>query len=258
MHLHYPWPDSLPAEWFYNEVTVPVGQDVQGSYFMADGFAQGYFGMQVNSPTTRHILFSIWSPFHTDDPKKVPDSQKILLLKKGEGVHAGEFGNEGSGGQSYLNFPWKAGNTYRFLVQAKPDSLRHTTFTAWFYAPEEARWRLIACWSRPGTTSWLTGLHSFLENFDPAYGDHQRLVRFGRQWVCDPNGHWTPLTRALFTGDNTARKGYRLDYGGGAEGSYFYLRNGGFFSDNTPLNRLFQRPMAPNDKAPAIDFAALP
>ncbi|MBS1656337.1 MAG: DUF5077 domain-containing protein, partial [Bacteroidetes bacterium] len=59
-------------EWFYNEITVPAGNDVVGSYFMADGFAEGYFGMQVNSPTERRVLFSVWSPFATDDPKKIP------------------------------------------------------------------------------------------------------------------------------------------------------------------------------------------
>ena len=103
VHLNYPLPEGTNAEWFYNEVFVPSGYDIQGSYFMAGGFSQGYFGMQVNSPTERHILFSVWSPFSTDDPKKIPDSQKIELVAKGPSVHAGEFGNEGSGGQSYLN-----------------------------------------------------------------------------------------------------------------------------------------------------------
>jgi hypothetical protein len=84
VHLNYKVPDEVKdnIEWFYNEVTVPVGNDVLGSYFMADGFNGGYFGMQVNSPTERHILFSIWSPFTTDDPKKIPDSLKIVMLKK--------------------------------------------------------------------------------------------------------------------------------------------------------------------------------
>ena len=57
---------------------VPEGNDVLGSYFMANGFAQGYFGIQVNSPTERRILFSVWSPFHTDDPSEIPD-QAILI-----------------------------------------------------------------------------------------------------------------------------------------------------------------------------------
>jgi hypothetical protein len=241
VHLNYETPKDLQAEWFYNEVTVPVGQDKQGSYFMADGFGQGYFGMQVNGPDERHILFSVWSPFQTDDPKSIPDSMKILLARKGDNVHAGAFGNEGSGGQSYMNYIWKAGNTYRFLLRALPEDHGYTEFTAWFFAPELGHWQLIASFRRPQTQSWLKGLHSFLENFDPEQGDKSRYVLFNHQWVADSQGHWTPVTRARFTGDNTARKGYRLDYAGGLMDGAFFLKNAGFFAQRVALNTWFDR-----------------
>lgn len=107
-----------------------------GTYFMANGFAEGYFGIQVNSEKERRILFSVWSPFHTDDPKSIPDDQKILLLKKGEGVYTGEFGNEGSGGQSFLRYNWQAETTYKFLLKGEPDGKGNTVYSAWFFAPE--------------------------------------------------------------------------------------------------------------------------
>jgi hypothetical protein len=259
-------PPGEQAEWFYNEVKVPAGQDLEGSYFMACGFAQGYFGMQVNSPTERHILFSVWSPFETDDPASVPDSQRIRVLKKGEGVHAQAFGHEGSGGQSYLNYRWKAGHTYKFLVHAQPAADRHTVFTAWLYAPEEGRWRLIASFSRPQTRTWLTGLYSFLENFDPEQGIYRRYVQFNHQWIRDTAGRWIELRRAEFTTDNTGRKGYRMDYAGGVQGPAFYLENCGHFSTYTAANTWFERP-APADgrrpggsagRQPEIDLRMLP
>ena len=74
---------------------MPAGGDVIGSYFMADGFAHGYFGMQVNSEKERRILFSVWSPYNTQNPDEIPQDQRIELLKKGDGVHTGKFGNEG-------------------------------------------------------------------------------------------------------------------------------------------------------------------
>lgn len=252
VHLNYSVPDDLNVEWFYNEVTVPPGNDVIGSYFMADGFGEGYFGMQVNSPTERHILFSVWSPYSTDDPKSIPDDQKIQLLKKGEGVHTGEFGNEGSGGQSYMNYPWKAGTTYRFLLHGKPDGPDHTIYTAYFYAPEKGKWLLIASFRRPKTHTWLKHLYSFLENFSPDQGDKERQVLFGNQWVRSDEGKWMELNNIRFTADNTARKAYRMDYSGGVKGSRFYLRNCGFFSDYTPIDTLFERPL--NGKQPAIDL----
>ena len=79
-------------KYFYNEMTVPKGSDLLGSYFMANGFAEGYFGIQVNSETERIILFSLWSPFKTDDPTSIPEDQKIKLLKKGDDVISNDFG----------------------------------------------------------------------------------------------------------------------------------------------------------------------
>ena len=47
----------------------------------------------------------------------------------------GEFGNEGSGGQSYLVYPWKSGQVYRFLVRATPQAESNSTiFTCEWYA----------------------------------------------------------------------------------------------------------------------------
>jgi len=252
VHLGYVVPDGLNAEWFYNEVTVPKDNDVLGSYFMACGFGEGYFGIQVNSPTERHILFSVWSPFKTDDPKSIPEDQKIIMLKKGDSVHTGEFGNEGSGGQSYMNYLWKAGNTYRFLVHAKPDGKDRTEYTAYFYAPETGKWQLIASFSRPKTNTYLKHLHSFLENFDPEQGIYTREVHFNNEWICDSTGKWIELTKARFTGDNTAVKGYRMDYAGGVQGDHFYLKNCGFFNKYTPRNIFFERPSG--NKKPDVDL----
>ena len=256
VHLNYPIPADEQIEWFYNEVTVPVNQDVIGSYFMANGFAEGYFGMQVNSDQERRILFSVWSPFKTDDPKSIPKDKQILLLKKGEGVHTGEFGNEGSGGQSYLKYSWKAGNTYKFLLQGKPSEDSTTTYTAYFFAPESNKWSLIACFKRPKTQTYLKRPHSFLENFITETGDIGRMVYFGNQWFCNSAGKWTTIDQAKFSADATARKGYRMDYAGGKEGKLFFLRNCGFFDMLTEIGTEFVRDA---DKvAPQIDFSKLP
>ncbi|MDR1089864.1 MAG: DUF5077 domain-containing protein, partial [Prevotella sp.] len=79
VHMRYTVPAGHTAEWFYNEVTVPEGNDHVGSYYMANGFSEGYFGMQVNSATERRILFSVWSPYETDDPSTIPDEDRVKL-----------------------------------------------------------------------------------------------------------------------------------------------------------------------------------
>lgn len=258
VHLRYPVPAEWKQDvkWFYNEIEVPQKMDVVGSYFMADGFNGGYFGMQVNSQTERRVLFSVWSPFQTDDPKIIPDSMRVSLMAKGAGVHGGEFGSEGSGGQSYMLYPWQAGKTYAFLLRAEPDKIKHTTvYTAWFKDVAAGKWMLVAGFARPQTTGYLSSLYSFVENFEPDNGDKIRRAYFKNQWIANSNNQWHELTAATYTGDETARKNYRKDYAGGLAGGAFYLQNGGFFDALVPLNQSFERPAG---KAPVIDLEALP
>ena len=269
VHLSYQMPPNKSIEWFYNEVTIPKGKDEIGSYYMANGFKEGYFGIQVNSETERRILFSVWSPFTTDDPKSIPDSLKIVLLRKGKNTHIGEFGNEGSGGQSYLKFNWKGDITYRFLTQVKPTDNNSTIYTAYFYDTEAQKWLLIASFKRPATHTWYTQPHSFLENFEPERGTLNRKGFYNNQWVCETSegkfvtasgawqeGIWTELTTAKFKNDATGRKKARMDFKGGVENNQFFLSNCGFFSDYTLPNTFFER--KPMGEKPVIDFNALP
>ncbi|WP_417444362.1 DUF3472 domain-containing protein [Joostella sp.] len=255
VHLNYTPPKDKDILWFYNEITVPEGQDVLGSYFMANGFGEGYFGMQVNSESERRVLFSVWSPFKTQNPDEIPDDYKIILLGKGEGVTTGEFGNEGSGGQSYKVFNWKAANTYKFLLKGEPSVNNSTDYTAYFFDPEAGEWNLIASFRRPHTSTYLKRQHSFLENFITGTGFKTRMGVYGNQWVRDTDGVWNELTEAKFTADATARKGSRLDYAGGAKGNTFFMKNCGFFSEQTEMNTMHTR--TANGKAPEIDFSKL-
>lgn len=255
VHLAYQLPAGT-TEWFYNEVTVPKDGETMHSYYMVAGFGEGYFGMQYNAPTERRVLFSVWSPFDTQDPRNIPDDQKIKLLKKGKDVHIGEFGNEGSGGQSYLKYPWKAGETYKFLMRVRPEGADHTTYTAYFYATEEKEWRLIASFSRPKTHTWYTHAHSFLENFNPEQGYLSRKVFYGNQWARSKDGKWTRVTEATFTHDATANAKVRLDYQGGeTKDNRYYLKMGGFFNESIPMGTKLH--CKPTTEAPEIDWDAL-
>jgi hypothetical protein len=244
VHLGYTAPAN--SQWFYNEVTVPVGQDPIGSYFMANGFSQGYFGMQVNSSSERRILFSVWNP----------TGGTTTSTRAGTGVVVQTFTGEGEGGQAYLDYNWVAGTTYKFLTEATPDSAGNTTFSSWFYAPEVGSWKFITSWLRPSTNTYLTGLYSFVENFQDTNGYLGRKANFGNQWVKSSTGTWTELTSAYFDGDATANNQQRMDYAGGFSGSKFYLQNGGFFANYVTLNQTFTRPAI--GTPPSINFTTLP
>lgn len=257
VHLTYQVPRDLDLEYGYCEITVPEGQDPEGTFYMASGFGEGYFGMQVNSPTERRVLFSVWSPYQTDNPRDIPEDQRIQLLASGEGVRVGEFGNEGSGGQSILIYPWQAGRTYRFLTRVVPEGTGHTQYTAWFGDQQQDEWRLIARFRRPKTDTHLRRFHSFLESFNPGFGHLGRRAWFGGVRVCDTSGTWHLSTAARFTVDATGSGRHRLDFTGGSNGDRFYLQNCGFFAQpGTPGTTFAIR----SDAAapPEIDLQNLP
>ncbi len=246
VHLGFQAPAS--TEYFYSEINVPAGQDAIGSYFMANGFNVGYFGMQVNSATERRVLFSVWDP----------SSGSTTLVRAGTNVVTNGFGGEGTGGQSYLVYPWVAGHTYRVLTRAQPDGGGNTLYTSWFSdAATPDTWNLIATWKYPGTSAYLTGLYSFLECFDPDKGWIGRRATYGNEWAKPAGGAWTELTSAYYDVDPTGLNQQRLDFAGGLSGANaFYLRNDGFFSPSVASGQTFVR--TANGTPPNIDLNALP
>lgn len=242
--------------WLYSEVTVPAGNDLQGAYFMANGFDQGYFGMQVNGPDARQFIFSIWSPYKTDDPSSIPDAYKILTIRKGDGVVTGEFGNEGAGGKSTMQFPWKAGTTYRFLTQVQPNGDNTTDITSWVYTPEDGAWHLMVQFRRPFTNAYAGSPYSFMENFNPDQGDKTRMAFYQNQWIADENGNWQEVLNLTFSVDDTGGKGYRRDFAGGIANGIPFLRIDGFFDDGVAAGGIFTR--TPSAGPPTVDLTKLP
>jgi hypothetical protein len=256
VHLGYPLPEGEDIEWFYNELVVPEEGDIPSSYYMACGFGQGYFGMQNNTPYKRRVLFSVWSPYETDNAAEIPDSLRVVLVKKGADVKVQDFGNEGSGGQSFMHYDWKAGERCRFLMGIRPDKKGNTVYTAYFYDNNKGKWSLVASFRRPKITTWYTNAHSFLENFNPVMGYINRKAYYSNQWARTTDGRWIPVTKARFTCDATGHQEMRLDYTGGSDGEKFFLSMGGFFDEYTKSGTHFER-AGNTTEAPKIDFSKL-
>lgn len=253
VHFNYTLPEE-DVEWFYSEVTVPEGMDVPDTYFMLTGFGEGYMGIQTHHDGPNSLLFSVWSPFETDNPEDVPEEDKIVVLRKGEGVTAQAFGDEGSGGQSFKSFDWEAGKTYRTLVHVRPAGNGSTDYTGYF-GDDQGNWHLLASFRRPKTDTWYKKAHSFLECFVPETSIHTRGVAFKNQWAVLRDGSMVEITEATFTCDNTGRKGVRADMFGAVRDGGFYLQNCGFINDKTEYRTKFNRPAG--GSAPVIDFDAL-
>jgi len=255
VHLAYPLPKDAAVEWFYNEVTAV--EDPLATYYMACGFARGYFGMQVNSATERRIIFSVWdaaSGQSAKDRSTVAEENHAQLLGKGPGVVASVFGNEGTGGHSHLVYPWKTGEAQKFLLGARADG-ENTIYTGWWFHPGEKKWMLIASFRAPKDGKLLRGLYSFSENFNGANGHLQRKALYGPQWIRTADGKWSELTEASFSHDPTG-KAARLDRFMGVEGGRFFLSQGGFVPGFTKFGEKFTRPASKTP--PALDLPSLP
>lgn len=255
IHLGYKVPKDVKIAGIYKEITGIT--DPSATFYMACGFHRGYFGMQVNSPTERRIIFSVWdSGGEAIDRKKVAADDRVTLIAKGENVFSGDFGNEGTGGHSHLKYLWKTGDAQRFYLTAKPVDETHTIFAGYYFHPENKKWMLIAAWKAPKEGGWLRGLHGFSENFGGSSGHLVRKSLHTNEWALTDDGKWIELTQASFTHDATGKQD-RLDRFMGVENGSFFLNHGGFVEGFTEYGTTFDRPAkgkAPND----LDLPALP
>lgn len=153
VHLKYPLQPDEKVEWFYNEIRPQT--DNPATYYQACGFHRGYFGIQVNSPTERRVIFSVWDSGDVpDDRAKVKKEDLVQCLEKGKDVVAEGFGNEGTGGHSHLVYNWKTKDVHRFLVHAQPDGDK-TIYSGYYWFNETKKWGLIAKFRAPKDGSYM-------------------------------------------------------------------------------------------------------
>jgi len=239
VHLMYPVDKDVEVEAFYCEMTGL--EDPVWTYYMACGWHRGYFGMQVNSPTERRIIFSVWdSGNEAIDRDKVAGENRVRLIAKGDGVYAGDFGNEGTGGHSHMKYMWKTGQVQRFIVTAKPTDATHTIYAGYYFHPDKKQWVLISSWKAPKEGGYLRRLYSFSENFGGANGHLLRKALYDNQWIRTADGRWIELTTAGFSHDRTG-KADRLDRFMGVENGRFFLAHGGFGTGFTQYGEKFTR-----------------
>lgn len=247
VHLSYPIDRDTEVSAFYCEMTGV--EDPLWTYYMACGWHRGYFGMQVNSPTERRIIFSVWdSGGEAVSRNKVGDENRVQLIAKGDGVYSGDFGNEGTGGHSHLKHWWKTGAKQKFLVTAEPVSETHTIYAGYYFHPDSKTWMLISSWKAPKEGKYMRGLYSFSENFIGRNGHVVRKALYGNQWIRTSAGEWQEITTAKFSHDQTG-KADRLDRFMGLDDGQFFLSHGGFVEGYTEFGKPFTR--EPSGNSPA-------
>lgn len=244
VHLGYPAGEGVA---FTNEVTVDRSAD--GTYFMVCGWGKGYFGLQELANGKKLLLFSVWEPAAGDNAKAIPEEKRVKLIHKDESVRVGRFMNEGTGGQSFFDYDWKTGQTYRFLVTARPDGTERTAYAGYFYLPEKNEWKHLITFSTLTKRELLRGYYSFIEDFrrNKVSTTKVRKASFGNGWVKLAKGDWKSLDKARFTADANPV----LNIDAGAIGARFFLATGGDTESKTKLRDSITRekgdPKPPTD-----------
>jgi endonuclease/exonuclease/phosphatase family metal-dependent hydrolase len=230
--VHLAFRDAPEGDAFYNEVTVE--KSAEGTYFSVYGFNRGYFGIQELRGGKKLIIFSVWDPGKQDNPDVVEEDRRVWLEHHGDGVRVGRFGNEGTGGQSFFDYDWKIGETYRFMVTSRHRDGR-TAFAGYFYLPEKKEWKHLVTFSTPTRSEWLRGYYSFVEDFrrNRVSATITRRARFGNTWARDKEGNWQAITKAKFTADSNPV----LNIDAGAKDGRYFLATGGEIENETvPLS----------------------
>ncbi len=226
VHLAYPAPEG---DAFYTEMTVEKSAD--GTYFMAAGWSKGYFGIQELASGKKLVLFSVWDPASGNNAKAVDETKRVKMLYKDAAVRVGCFGGEGTGGQSFLNYDWKIGRIYRFLVTAKLEDDARTAYSGYFFVPETKKWTHLVTFSTITNGTLLKGYYSFIEDFrrNRVSTTKVRLANFGNGWIKEIKGGWVPLRKARFTADSNPV----LNINAGSVGGHYFLATGGGIENKT-------------------------
>jgi len=196
VHLGYP---AGAGTAFYNEIT--IRESAVGTYFMVCGWDKGYFGLQELADGKKLLIFSVWDS-ESDDPNAQKAEARTRLLYQDEKLRVKRFGGEGSGGQSFFDYDWKTGETYRLMVSSRVDGDR-TEYTGWFFVPEEAAWKKLVTFSTITGGKDLGGYYAFIEDFkrDRTSTTHTRRAEFANAWIRSTAGEAVPITKARFTAD---------------------------------------------------------
>ncbi|HIF00198.1 MAG TPA: DUF3472 domain-containing protein [Fuerstia sp.] len=211
--------DAVPGSLdFYAPITTPFGY--YGPTWKADGTVNSSFN------------FSLWS-FSRNEPEPPVEQLSHLLAIGDRNAAFGTFGHEGTGVKIRDWEPLKGrqGQQQTLALRVEPGPT-HSTYFSYFYASDEARWRLFGVGRKKNKRRPLTSLTvgSFVEVPGPPprqrTGAYVRRMRY-RGWVMDADGKWFGMDR-MSAGDVNRETGLTYTDRGVAADGWFFMQTGGW------------------------------
>ncbi|TKC08335.1 DUF3472 domain-containing protein [Pedobacter polaris] len=224
-------PTTKAYNWIYQEILVPKGGDPLATYYMSLGFYRGYMGIQTNSTTERRVLFSVWDSKDAENDKSITKQDFVSFVDKGKTTMINSFGNEGTGGQSYVKTAgWKTGEPIKFIMNVKALDNNSVLLSAW-YKLEGQAWNYVATWRAPKEHRMFDGFYSFLENFGYTNGQLRREAYYYNAWGKEAaTGKWINFNKVSFS-NTDGKVGQRIDFEQGVSAKFadrFYMSSGGY------------------------------
>lgn len=261
--VHLKYLPSVESDACYQEMTVEAS--APGTYFACNNFSCGYIGIQQlplwypDGRPVRVAIFSVWDAASSgDDPHAAPESERALLVQRGEGVETERFGGEGTGGKSMRLFDWKEGEAVRTLVIEKADGPDFRRLSGYLFNPETQRWELMSCWRIQALRRGLGDCCGFVEDF-ARNGEsrfHERRATYGPVWRHTPQG-WSLATE--FASSKNQNPNTNVNFRFNAKLGWFSMATGGSIAEE-PAFRVGMRrelPVAPKVSPPGAEVTAL-
>lgn len=158
--VHIGW--TAPENCHSFAVTLDILKSAPGTFFMAVGWSQGYFGIQDLGDGQSGLICSVWDG-NDKDPNIV---QQAKALSCAPGATVRRFGGEGVGLQCLMPFPLptKSEGPYRFCVDSEIVTAEWTLYRAFVHFGTGSRIKLVEYLSRMEGRR-LRGFYSFIEDF---------------------------------------------------------------------------------------------
>ena len=119
------------------------------TFYMAIGFTEVIWVSKLILPQSAEFLFSVWDSKDADNDPTISGDDYVKLVDKGMGVTDNSFGNEGTGGQTYINAQWKTGKTVSFIMNVLQENFKFCIIISMVQAGRIRQGNYIATWRAP-------------------------------------------------------------------------------------------------------------
>ena len=141
-------------------------------------------------------IMSVWKLFLTDkNANEITLDAKRTYPKKP--AIGSDFGGEGTGVKTLVDYNWKAGKTYRALIQSGKTKAGNCELTFSVCDLETGVWTKLISYDLGYGDTCITDLGSFLENWEISYADQIRTVEWSNYRAKDKKtGSWVSAKSA--------------------------------------------------------------